>query len=106
MMQKSIALFQGKIKKKKHEEVQNQQTLQIKRNYLDKNKQWDSKLTNADNDKSVCFIVSSSKTCFVLHCVIFLRVEFQNKFYHGTGVKFVPFDFSRLPSVFEQDGLL
>lgn len=34
------------------------------------------------------------------------RVEFQNKFYHGNGVKFAPFDFSLLLSAFEQDGLL
>lgn len=38
--------------------------------------------------------------------VFIYRVEFQNKFYHGAGVKFVPFDFSLLPSIFEQDGLL
>lgn len=38
--------------------------------------------------------------------VSFLRVEFQNKFYSGMGVKFCPFAFSLLPSSAEHEGLL
>ncbi|KAM6965475.1 V-type proton ATPase 116 kDa subunit a [Aplochiton taeniatus] len=41
-----------------------------------------------------------------LHALRLHWVEFQNKFYCGTGIKFIPFAFSLLPSSFENDGLL